>query len=86
MELRFGGSGRHAEHVGDLFVLVALDVVQHEHTARTGRQSLDCFLEIEQIAGREGHADDAWQRVHTAHLVIVLLEARFVAVLHSSAH
>ena len=66
MELRFGGSGRHAEHVGDLFVFVSLDVVQHEHATRTRRQPFDGFLEIEEIAGRKRHADHAWQRVHSA--------------------
>src|SRR2546430_1629299 len=34
MQLRFRRSRDDAEHVGDLVVLVALDVVQHEHLAR----------------------------------------------------
>jgi len=78
MELRFGGSGRHAEHLGDFFVFVAFDVVQHEHTTRTRGKSFDRFLEVEQIAGSERHSDDTSVCVH-AHLLIVLLEPRLLA-------
>ena len=34
VQLRFRGSRCHAEHLGDLFVLVAFDVVQPEPAAR----------------------------------------------------
>ena len=53
MQLRFGGSRCHAEHLGDLFVLVAFHVVQHEDAACSRRQLGDRFLEVEEVAGSE---------------------------------
>jgi len=41
MELGLGGAHRHVQQLGDLAVLVALHVVQHEHRARAGGQGLE---------------------------------------------
>ena len=46
MQLRLRGSRRHAENAADLLVLVAFDVVQHEHRAGAVRQLLDGRLQV----------------------------------------
>ncbi len=74
MQLRLRGSRRHAEHLGDLFVFVAFNVMQDEHSARTWGQAGDRLLEVEHIAGRQRHSDDACMRVHSACFIIVLFE------------
>ena len=58
MQLRFGGSGCHAEHVGDLFVFVAFHVVQDEYPSGAGRKSCDRVFQIEKIAWGQRHSDD----------------------------
>ena len=75
MQLRFGGSRCNAEHVGDLFVFVAFDVVQDEYAACAWRKLGDRVLQIEEIAWRQRHSDDTWQRVHSTCLLVILLEA-----------
>ena len=76
MQLRLRGSRRHAEHLGDLFVFVAFNVVQEKNAARSGGQASDRLLEIEHIARCQRHSDDTCVRVHSACFVIVLLESR----------
>src|SRR5262245_55382345 len=58
-------------------MLVAFDVVQHEHAARARWQSGDGLLEIEEIAGSERGAYDPRNRVDsTAVLLVGLLDSR----------
>ena len=45
MQLRLRRARRDAEHLADLFVPVALDVVQHEHRPGAVRQLLDRRLQ-----------------------------------------
>ena len=53
VQLRLGGSRRHAEHFGDLFVFEAFYVVKDEYAARARRKLGDGLFEIEHVAGRE---------------------------------
>src|SRR3989442_64194 len=46
VQLRFRRSRDDAEHVGDLVVLVALDVVQHEHLARAVGEAAHRVVEV----------------------------------------
>ena len=50
MQLRFRTTDRHAELGGDLFVLPAFDVVQHQYRTRPFRQAGDGALQIELFA------------------------------------
>jgi len=54
MELRFRRARRHAQHLGNLLVLVAFHVMEHEHSSCTWWQLPDRLLEIEQVARRHG--------------------------------
>ena len=81
MQLRFRGSRRYAEHLGDLLVFVAFDIVQDEDAASAGRQACDCFFHVEHVARRERRSNDARVRVHPTRFLIVLLEARALSSL-----
>src|SRR5207253_5526043 len=54
MQLRPAGSFCGSGHLRDLSMLIALDVVQHEHGTRAGWQRGDRALEIDRVADGSG--------------------------------
>src|SRR5688500_10266778 len=77
VELRLASPRRDAEHVGDLFVLVAFHVVQDEHLARTRRQLRDRRLEVHPVPRRRAEAGG--EGVDAIALLVVATEPRLVA-------
>ena len=74
MELRLRRPRCHAEHLGDLFVLVAFYIMQDENASSTGRKPFNRLLEVEEIAWCQRHSNHAWQRIHPTAFLIVLFE------------
>ena len=62
MKLPLRRSRRDVEHHGDLAVLVALDVMQHEDLPGAGRQPIDRLLEIESQVDADGRSRREIQR------------------------
>lgn len=58
MQLRLGGSGGDAEHLGDLLVLVAFHIVECEDPPRPFGQCGDRLLQIHPVAGRVVSRDE----------------------------
>ena len=76
MELRLRGSGCHAEHVGDLFMLVAFYVVQDEHPSRAWWKSCDRLFQVEEITGSQRRSDHSRVNVHATRFIVILFEPR----------
>ena len=63
VQLGLGGTYREAEHVGNLLVAVALDVVKHEHLPGAGRKPVERSLEIERDLRTAAPARHRFQHV-----------------------